>query len=91
MGVTVTIGNLNLQTDNCINIDNKFVSNIDIPQIADTIWSFSFDEDTNKGEIEFQNSKENDNQSIASLAELETSIGCTLQSIKDIHTANYNE
>ena len=91
MKITVIIGNLNLLTDNLINIDNKFVNNIDIAQISNTIWSFNFDEDSSIGEIEFQNNQQNNNQIVSSLAELETAIGCTIQSIKDIHTANYNE
>tara|TARA_R100000656_G_C3875789_1_gene113232 strand:+ start:88 stop:363 length:276 start_codon:yes stop_codon:yes gene_type:complete len=90
MKITVIIGNLNLLTDNLINIDNKFVNNIDIAQISNTIWSFNFDEDSSIGEIEFQNNQQNNNQIVSSLAELETAIGCTIQSIKDIHTANYN-
>ena len=87
--IRVIIGNLLLLNDNRLYVDNKLLSNTDIPQISDTIWAFDFDKDTNTGEIEFQNPKENNNQVVSSLSELETAIGCSLQSIEDIHTANY--
>ena len=87
--IKVIIGNLDFLTDNKIHVDSQILFNTDIPQISNTIWAFSFDEDTNSGEIEFQNPQENNNQTVTSLAELETAIGCSLQSIKDIHSANY--
>ena len=85
MSVNISIGNLDILTDNRINIGGKEVCNTDIPQISKTIWAFSFDEDTNTGEIEFQNPQENNNLVVNSLAELESAIGCTLQSIKTVH------
>jgi hypothetical protein len=87
--IKIIIGNLDILNDNRISIDGRYVHNTDIPQILDTIWAFNFDEGTNTGEIEFQNPQQNNNQYVNSLAELETTIGCTLQSIKDIHIENY--
>ena len=89
--IKVIIGNLLLLNDNRLFVDNKLLRNTDIPQISDRIWAFTFDKDTNTGEIEFQNPQENNNQVVNSLSELETAIGCTLQSIIDIHTLKYVE
>ena len=87
--IKVIIGNLDFLTDNKIHVDSQILFNTDIPQISKTIWSFNFDDDTNTGEIEFQVDQQKNNQTVDSLAELESAIGCSLQSIKDIHTANY--
>ncbi len=78
------IGNLEFISDNSIIIDEKQVGGIEISDISDNIWAFSFNESTNKGEIEFQNPQQNNNQFVNSLDELETAIGCTLQSLKDV-------
>ena len=79
------IGNLEYITDNTIIVDNKSVNGMEIPNVSNTIWAFSFNESTNKGEIEFQNPQQNNNQFVNSLDELETVIDCTLQSLKDVH------
>ena len=84
--IKVIIGNLNYITDNAIIVDNKSVNSMEIPNISNTIWAFSFNESTNEGEIEFQNPQQNNNQFVSSLNELETVIGCTLQSLKDVFT-----
>ena len=84
--IKVIIGNLNHIADNKIIVDNKSVNRMEIPNISNSIWAFSFNESTNEGEIEFQNPQQNNNQFISSLDELETVIGCTLQSLKDVFT-----
>ena len=84
--IKVIIGNPEYVTDKTINVDNKSVNGMEIPNVSNNIWAFSFNETTNKGEIEFQNPQQNNNQFVNSLDELETAIGCTLQSIKDVLT-----
>ena len=84
--IRVSIGNLKDTSDNRINIDGEGILEVDIPQISETIWAFEFDEENGTGEIEFQNNRENNNLEINNLAELETAIGCTLESIKKIHS-----
>tara|TARA_R100001594_G_scaffold119441_2_gene154884 strand:+ start:734 stop:1057 length:324 start_codon:yes stop_codon:yes gene_type:complete len=84
--IRVSIGNLKDTSDNSINIDGEAILKVNIPKISKTIWAFEFNEETGTGEIEFQNNRENNNLQINNLAELETSIGCKLESIKKIHS-----
>jgi hypothetical protein len=84
--IKVILGNPDYISDNVIMIDQKMVDEIEIPMVSSTIWAFSFNETTKKGEIEFQNNQQNNNQFVNGLKELESVIGCTLQSIKDLQT-----
>ena len=84
--IKLILGNPDYISDNVIMIDNKKVDGIEIPMVSNNIWAFSFNETTKKGEIEFQNPRQNNNQFVNSLDELESTIGCTLQSIKDLQT-----
>lgn len=83
----VTIGELNLQSDNAIIIDNKAILDVPINQISDEIWWFTFNTENNTGEVEFQGT-EKMNKPITSLSELESTIGCSLASVKQIFDDN---
>jgi hypothetical protein len=83
----VTIGNLNLKSDNAIVIDNKAIKDIEINQISKDIWWFTYNTENNSGEVEFQGN-EKMNKSINSLSDLQNTIGCSLASIKQIFDDN---
>ena len=80
----IVIGNKNLQSDNCIIINNVPFTDIPIENVDSGIWAFDFDTDTNQGMIEFQDSSIS-NRMVNSQAELEEVIGCSLSSLNDLH------
>ena len=88
--IHVTIGKIDLVSDNLISLNNKTVMKIEIPNVSNNIWAFRYDEETQTGEIEYQDSS-NNNLQVTSLSQLESEIGCSLQSIKDIHADNWVE